>query len=271
MEIRADSTFTVSPPNSTPSLSQTSSVDIFTDSACYTVSYLVSSCISASPGFTTLEPSLQASCLCYSSTFFDPSLFDGPATTCAQFLSTAAPQSLSDIAPFTGFCTSIGVGNPISTTSATTSESIQAATSSIPLQSSETSIGGSAPTTVSNNNGAVPTYTTSPSPISARPPQGKSNPEIFNLALTIKDLTIAQEIGIAVGSLVVALIAGYGSVLQPNSHSLTLIHVKDSTQAYLRDSNPKMQLGKEQATKRKYLAMKMHRVPIWPCRRKTDL
>lgn len=214
MDIRADSTFTVSPPNSTPALSQTSSVEIFTDSACYTVSYLVSSCILASPGFTTFEPSLQASCLCYSSTFFDPSLFDGPATTCAQFLSTAAPQSLSDIAPFTGFCTSVGVGNPISPTS----EPSEAATSSIPPQSSETSISGFAPTTVSTIISIgfyVPTPTTSPSPLSARPPQGKSNPEILNFTLRVKDLTLAQEIGIAVGSLVIALIAGYGSVFQP--------------------------------------------------------
>jgi hypothetical protein len=84
------------------------SVDIFTNPACSTVGYALSYCNSVSPGFTTMDPSSQAPCLCYSSTVWNPSAFDGAVLTCAEYVSSVAPSSLSDITFLDGFCTSVG-------------------------------------------------------------------------------------------------------------------------------------------------------------------
>lgn len=83
-------------------------VDIFTNPACSTVGFALSYCNSVSPGFTTMDPSSQAPCLCYSSTVWNPSAFDGAVLTCAEYVSSAAPSSLSDITGLEGFCSEIG-------------------------------------------------------------------------------------------------------------------------------------------------------------------
>lgn len=96
---------TTTPPAVTPA---PASVDIFTNSACSTVGFALSYCNSVSPGFTTMDPSSQAPCLCYSSTVWNPSEFDGAVLTCAEYVSSVAPSSLSDITFLDGFCTSVG-------------------------------------------------------------------------------------------------------------------------------------------------------------------
>jgi hypothetical protein len=83
-------------------------IDIFTNSACAFVGSALSYCNSVSPGFTTMDPSSQAPCLCYSSTVWNPTEFDGAVLTCAEFVSSAAPSSLSDITDLEAFCTDIG-------------------------------------------------------------------------------------------------------------------------------------------------------------------
>ena len=83
-------------------------IDIFTNSACGFVGSALSYCNSVSPGFTTMDPSSQAPCLCYSSTVWSPSVFDGAVLTCAEFVSSVAPSSLSDITGLESFCTDIG-------------------------------------------------------------------------------------------------------------------------------------------------------------------
>jgi hypothetical protein len=87
-------------------------------SACSTVEEAISSCESVSPGFSTLDPTNQAACLCYSSTSWDPEFFDGAVTSCARGLS--AQGDLADYSIFkrlAGFCTSVGdIGNPPTTT-----------------------------------------------------------------------------------------------------------------------------------------------------------
>jgi hypothetical protein len=86
----------------------TASVNIFTNPGCSFVSFALSFCNSATPGFSTLDVTSQAPCLCYSSTSWSPDGFDGPVQTCANFVSTAVPSAYSDIAAIEGYCNSIG-------------------------------------------------------------------------------------------------------------------------------------------------------------------
>jgi len=108
---------TTTSPLTTPAPSRTAStsaagasdtVDIFTNSACSYVSFALSFCNSATPGFSTMSLSAQAPCLCYSSTSWSPDGFDGPVKTCADFVSTADPPSFTDIAGIEDFCSNIG-------------------------------------------------------------------------------------------------------------------------------------------------------------------
>lgn len=82
--------------------------DVFTNPACSFVSYALSFCNSATPGFSTLGVTSQAPCLCYSSTSWAPNSFDGAVQTCADFVKTAEPTAYSDIAGIEGYCSSIG-------------------------------------------------------------------------------------------------------------------------------------------------------------------
>lgn len=107
-------------PASVTTAAASASVDIFTNPGCSWLGVAISYCNSVSPGFTTYDPTSQAPCLCYSSTAWAPNSFDGPVLTCANYVSTAAPQSLSIITPFEGFCSSVGnvLGGAAATTTA---------------------------------------------------------------------------------------------------------------------------------------------------------
>jgi hypothetical protein len=99
---------------SSGSAAASGSVDIFSNSACSYVSYAFDFCNSVSPGFSTMDATVQAPCLCYSSTSWDPTFFDGAVQTCADFVSTAEPSAYPTFAAVEGFCSSIGdVGNPL--------------------------------------------------------------------------------------------------------------------------------------------------------------
>ncbi|ESZ92747.1 hypothetical protein SBOR_6859 [Sclerotinia borealis F-4128] len=99
---------------------------------CALVSSSLFSCESISPGFTSLLPSAQAPCLCYSSSTWIPTLFDKAVQTCAIFASTAVPGAYPAFVNLEGFCGNIGnirtsgpatisaSTTPVSTTSAST-------------------------------------------------------------------------------------------------------------------------------------------------------
>jgi hypothetical protein len=115
VEIRAE--LTPTPAASVSALSSGSTASIFTDAHCSSMLYLLSSCDSASPSLATFLPKMQASCLCYNSTapdgfpyttMWDGGNFDAQVSGCAQFLSTAAPQSLTKYVPLQGLCASFG-------------------------------------------------------------------------------------------------------------------------------------------------------------------
>jgi hypothetical protein len=101
-----------------PTQSTAAGGNLDSNTACSFVLAALSFCISASPGFTTLAPSLQAPCLCYSSTSWDPNPFDNAMATCAEYASTAVPSDYSVISALEGFCTKVGnvAGNVLPTT-----------------------------------------------------------------------------------------------------------------------------------------------------------
>jgi len=78
------------------------------NSACLVVGEALAICNSLSPGFTTLQPTAQAHCLCYSSISWMPGIFDNAVKTCADYASTAVPGAYQPLANLEGFCQSLG-------------------------------------------------------------------------------------------------------------------------------------------------------------------
>ena len=147
VEIRAEST--PAPTASASALSSGLTTSIFTDAPCSSMLYLLSSCSSASPGFATFLSQTQASCLCYNSTapdglpyttIWDGGNFDAQASGCAQFLSTAAPESLTEYVSLQGLCASFGESTT-SIANTTASPTISTSPSATPSV-----IGGPSPT-----------------------------------------------------------------------------------------------------------------------------
>lgn len=106
--------------------------------ACVIVGAALGICSSLTPGFFTLNPTAQAKCLCYSSTSWNPGLFDNAVDSCANFASTAVPTAYSPLANLEGFCTAVGdVGVPASSIpeTVTTILSITNGTSGTPEKS----------------------------------------------------------------------------------------------------------------------------------------
>jgi hypothetical protein len=63
--------------------------------SCVSWLSLVDSCTAATPSFKSLPFSIEASCLCYSSSLWQPSVFDSAFDTCLSYLSTASPALYS--------------------------------------------------------------------------------------------------------------------------------------------------------------------------------
>ncbi|KAF7853068.1 hypothetical protein EAF04_010807 [Stromatinia cepivora] len=78
------------------------------NSGCALVSSALFACESIIPGFTSLLPSAQAPCLCYSSSTWIPTVFDKAVQTCANFASTAVPDAYPAFVNLEGFCGNIG-------------------------------------------------------------------------------------------------------------------------------------------------------------------
>lgn len=100
--------------------------------SCSYVAFAIDFCEGVSPGFDNLATSLQAPCLCYSSSSWAPSIFDDAIKTCADFASTADPENYSDLAHFEGFCTFAGdvLKTPAAKSASTTSVAAKSTPSS---------------------------------------------------------------------------------------------------------------------------------------------
>lgn len=82
--------------------------------ACQVVSSALSICASLTPSFTSLQPTAQAKCLCYSNTVWSPNIFDNPVQSCADYASTAAPPAYGALSNLQNFCGNIGdVNKPV--------------------------------------------------------------------------------------------------------------------------------------------------------------
>ncbi|KAL3425320.1 hypothetical protein PVAG01_02111 [Phlyctema vagabunda] len=98
------------------------------NSACLLLGTALYICETLTPSFTALAATLQAPCLCYSSTDWVPSIFDTAVERCAGFAESAVPFAFGDVDGLRGFCG--GVGDvlarpnniPASTTTMTTTE-----------------------------------------------------------------------------------------------------------------------------------------------------
>ena len=85
---------------------------------------LEASCTAATPNFLSLPFTEEASCLCYSGTVWQPTVYDNYLKTCLSHLSTASPSQFSALGG-TGLPTSpcAEVGNVMTVTSQTGSQS----------------------------------------------------------------------------------------------------------------------------------------------------
>lgn len=78
------------------------------NTACSTLGSILSICTSLIPSFTALAPTVQASCLCYSSAAYLPSIFDDAVEVCADYAFTAWPAAYTPIANLQSFCSNFG-------------------------------------------------------------------------------------------------------------------------------------------------------------------
>lgn len=129
--------------------------------ACNSWNAIEFSCSEAIPSFTNLPFSVEASCLCYSSSTYAPFVYDGYQAQCLAYLSTASPSFYGSLggdqlprAP----CSLVGnvAGGPVAATT----------TASTPSGSSTQGSGGSSPALTStvvsatSSNGLTTTVAT---------------------------------------------------------------------------------------------------------------
>ncbi len=127
-----------------PEATMTASAQVLQqNSACLVVGEALAICGSLSPGFTTLQPTAQAHCLCYSSTSWMPSIFDNAVGSCANYASTALPAAYQPLANLEGFCESVGdVETPPTVFALTTAASMASGFSGWPCSSVNSFLNG---------------------------------------------------------------------------------------------------------------------------------
>jgi hypothetical protein len=130
-------------------ISMSISVSAFPGQPCNSVNQILNSCSSLTPGFSSLQPKDQASCLCYVSTSsWCPTAFDNAVGTCAVYAQTAAPSVYSALTGLEGFCASVGdMMTPASYSVATTLSAVASATLSNGPSSTKGVPGGGTSTT----------------------------------------------------------------------------------------------------------------------------
>jgi hypothetical protein len=133
------------------SISSTSlSISAFSGQPCNSANEILNSCSSQTPGFSSLQPTEQAKCLCYVSASWCPTGFDNAVATCASYARTAASSAYAAIAPLTGFCGSVGslTATPASYSVATTRNVVSSTTMTAGTTSMGTSGNGETSTTM---------------------------------------------------------------------------------------------------------------------------
>ena len=76
--------------------------------ACSSLEYFISVCNSYYPDLGSQPLTVQAECLCYDGTTWLPDIFDGIASTCADWAKTADPEDYTTVDSWAGLCTYAG-------------------------------------------------------------------------------------------------------------------------------------------------------------------
>lgn len=126
--------------------------------ACAQAESLIDECNSQTSGFTDLSNfSSQAPCLCYTSSTFAPSIFDGYFESCLAYFSSASPRDYSSITAQNGgtqgSCSAVGdvVNGPASVSATGTGGSSRSTSGARDTESSSRSfVGASAQSTASS-------------------------------------------------------------------------------------------------------------------------
>ncbi|EPE24754.1 hypothetical protein GLAREA_08607 [Glarea lozoyensis ATCC 20868] len=96
--------------NALPSPSPTPppTIELKSNLSCLLLGEALAICGSLTPSFATLDATVQAKCLCYSSTVWRPDLFDGAVGGCADFASRSATSAYGALKGIEGFCGGVG-------------------------------------------------------------------------------------------------------------------------------------------------------------------
>jgi len=124
---------------------------LLSNGACEVVGQALAICQSLSPGLTTMQPTAQAQCLCYSSTSWEPGYFDSAVQSCADYASTAVSEAYTPLANLEGFCSSVGDVNSALAFNQMTMMPSSATSTYAPLGSNSGNLGGSAACNAVNN------------------------------------------------------------------------------------------------------------------------
>jgi hypothetical protein len=87
---------------------------------CMTAENIIESCMEATPILTYGNNAPLASCACYSSEIWQPSIFDNLMLSCANYLKTAGPSVYPYASGFVGFCANYGGGSNSQTAATST-------------------------------------------------------------------------------------------------------------------------------------------------------
>jgi hypothetical protein len=117
---------------------------------CLQVSSALSFCDSASPGFNTMNPSKQVSCLCYNSNFWTPASFGDVASDCDLYFSTQGSSINSQELSLNELCFTVTLAT-IASGSSTTLPALSTASS----LSSPIGTPTPTPTTLPNQTGPI--------------------------------------------------------------------------------------------------------------------
>ncbi|RDL32972.1 uncharacterized protein BP5553_08411 [Venustampulla echinocandica] len=147
---------------------------------CVTASVLLSSCLAATRGFTTLPTNSQAACLCYNGNSWAPNSFDSGVQACASYAKTADPEDYSVFAALKSFCSDAGDVRAAASTPVPTPSGSDETTTTTPLTGTAAptgvAVGGITNTLPGSSPGPTVTVTAGPTnPNSSAPSTGFSS------------------------------------------------------------------------------------------------
>ncbi|KAF7506404.1 hypothetical protein GJ744_011758 [Endocarpon pusillum] len=162
--------------------------------ACLQVGTIIDNCNSQTSGFTDLSTfSSQASCLCYTSSTFAPSIFDGYFESCLSYYSSASPRAYSSLTAENGgtqgACSAVGdvVNGPASVSASRTGVSSRSTSSARNTENSSRSfVGVSAQSATSSASGSSRTASSSVATQTSAAVRSWSQPFLLSLVLLLR-------------------------------------------------------------------------------------